>query len=178
MALDLGGVGKGYAMDRVAELLRSRGASFGAVISGRSSILFLGEAPPNDPWRVDVVDPTEDDESSVGALFVRSGSISTSSPSEERFVLDGIEYGHILDPRSGRPVRSALRSVTVWTEDALEGDMLSTALFVLGKVEGRPLIEQRLRCSALFLEDDSGSWGGLRKSLVQGQAAGFGTTQA
>jgi len=158
VAIDLGAIGKGYAVDRLQALLRERGVPAGAIVSGRSTIALWGR--PRDPWRLAVVHPESAGET-IATLEVEEGSVSTSGAYEEKFVHQGVEYGHLLDPRTGSPVRSATRSVTVWTPTALEGDVLSTAFFVLGPGEARRLLEGR-RASAAFVLDDPSAWGGLR----------------
>jgi thiamine biosynthesis lipoprotein len=84
-----------------------------------------------------------------------------------------VEYGHLLDPRSGSPARTGARSVTVWTPQAVRGDVLSTALFVLGKAEGEAVLRQCGRASALLAEDDPASWGGLALRAVHSGPPGF-----
>jgi len=166
VALDLGAIGKGYAADRVAARLREKGVGAGAVLSGRSTIVVWGPAPGGGPWRVDLLHPG-DPSAALRTLLVESGSVSTSAGTEERFILDGVEYGHILDPRTGLPVQSRVRSVTVWTETAVRGDILSTALFVLGKGAAPALVAAEGRASALIVEEDPSAWGGLQVDVVE-----------
>lgn len=129
--VDLGGIAKGHAVDAVAGGLRARGIPVGAVISGRSSIVVWGAPPGEDLWRFDVVHPS-DPEETLAELRVEPGAVSSSAADERRFERGGVAYGHVLDPRTGRPARG-VRAVTVWTETALLGDVLSTALFILGR---------------------------------------------
>ncbi|MBI4602247.1 MAG: FAD:protein FMN transferase, partial [Planctomycetes bacterium] len=170
--VDLGGIGKGYAVDRVARGLRDRGIEAGAVISGRSSIVAWGRPPGEDRWALDVVHP-EDPEEALGTILAEPGAISSSGAYARRFVRGGKEYGHVLDPRTGRPARK-IRGCTVWTESAVLGDVLSTALFVLGReafesggcaarlAEAWVPPDGAARVSALLVEEDPGVWGGLR----------------
>jgi FAD:protein FMN transferase len=170
--LDLGAIGKGYAVDRLRALLEERGVRAGAVLSGRSTIAAWGAPPGGGAWTVEVAHPGEPDRA-VAAIEMEPGSLSTSAAYEERFVHEGVEYGHILDPRTGRPARTGLRSVTVWTESALRGDVLSTALFVLGAEEGARLLRPPERASALLVEDDSSAWGGLGVRALHSGPPGF-----
>ncbi len=151
MAIDLGGIGKGYTLDRVVSLLQERGVPAGAVISGTSSIVLWGSPPEGNAWRIQVTHPEKPD-AAVRILEVEPGSISTSGAYRDRFVHEGIEYGHILDPRTGKPVERPIESVTVWTPEAVQGDILSTALFVLDPEAGKRLLERRPRVSALLVE--------------------------
>jgi thiamine biosynthesis lipoprotein len=176
--LDLGAVGKGYTVDRAAALLRERGVPAGTVNSGNSSIAFWGEPEEGGPWTVQVTHPLEPGES-IRTIEAWPGSISTSGAYEDRFVAGGVEYGHILDPRSGRPARSAARSVTVWSPAAARGDALSTALFVLDG-EGRARFLERLRgrgerVSALIIEEVPGSEGLLAVLEYHTAEPGFRT---
>ncbi len=172
VAIDLGSIGKGYAVDRAAELLRGRGIPAGAVISGTSTLKFWGEPPGGGPWQVEVAHP-ERPEEAIAVLEAAAGSVSTSGAYQDRFFHEGIEYGHILDPRTGRPARGKVRSATVWTEDALRGDILSTAIYVLGASEGARLVANEARASALVVEVDPASWGGLSVRTFHGQTPGF-----
>ena len=177
VAIDLGAVGKGYAADRVAALLRGRGVGAGVFLSGSSSISMWGRPVGGGPWRVEVTHPLRP-EAAIREIEVEAGSVSTSGAYQDRFVEGGIEYGHILDPRTGRPVRSATRSVTVWTPEAIHGDILSTALFVLGREGGERLFRERLaprgaRASALFIEEDPRAADGLSVTVFHAGEPGL-----
>jgi hypothetical protein len=105
-------------------------------------------------------------------LLVEPGAVSSSSTTERRFFRRGKEYGHVLDPRTGRPARG-VRSVTLWTETALLGDVLSTAAYVLGRdalSPGGPVEtlaqrwhegEDEPRVSVLLIEENPRLWGGI-----------------
>jgi len=173
VAIDLGSIGKGYAVDRAAELLQGRGIAPGAVNSGTSTLRFWGEPPGGGPWQVEVAHPKRPQEA-IAILEAAAGSISTSGAYQDRFFHEGIEYGHILDPRTGRPASGKVRSATVWTEDALRGDILSTAIYVLGADEGARLLAKEARASALVVEEDPTSWGGLSVRVFHGRTPGFG----
>lgn len=116
MALDLGGIGKGIALDRAVQVLKSRGVK-SAFINFGGQIYALGSAPGAAGWRVKV--PGLDEE-----LHIRDASVSTSGNSERP--------GHIVSPFTGRPVMD-LGSVTVVAPTGAEADAWSTALFVLGR---------------------------------------------
>ncbi|MGQ9589704.1 MAG: FAD:protein FMN transferase [Planctomycetota bacterium] len=131
VSLDLGGIAKGYAVDVAADCLAARGVAVGAVLSGRSSARVWGRPPGEEAWRFDLVHPS-DPEGSLRTVLVETGAVSASSASERKFVRGGRTYGHVIDPRTGAPARGVL-SAAVWTESALIGDVLSTALLVLGR---------------------------------------------
>jgi thiamine biosynthesis lipoprotein len=148
-SLDFGGIGKGYAVDRALAILRARGVTRAKVDFGSSSLGFLGRIDGG--WPVVIVDPL-DRETPLVSFRVTGGSVSTSSQQERYFVSDGHRYGHIFDPRVGRPVESRLLSVTVIMERGSSADALSTGLFVMGATEGKRLISQMPDVSAVFVE--------------------------
>lgn len=152
VGVDLGAIGKGFIVDRAVEHIKALGVDDGALVSGRSTVTVWGQSPRNEPWLVGVADPRSPNDSVV-ELRVADGSISTSAAYEKRFKIAGVDYGHVLDPRTGRPV-SRCRGVSVWTPTALRGDVASTALFVLGRIEGEEILDDFAPIAAFFLEDE------------------------
>jgi FAD:protein FMN transferase len=148
-ALDFGGIGKGYAVDRALEILRARGVTRAKVDFGSSSLGFLGRVDGG--WPVVIVDPRGHDKPLI-SFRVSEGSVSTSSQQERYVESDGRRYGHIFDPRLGRPVESRLLSVTVIMPRGSTADALSTGLFVMGAAEGRRVISRIPDVSAVFVE--------------------------
>lgn len=136
--LDLGAAGKGIACDRIGDYLKETAVS-GAVISVGGSVITYGEKPDGSPWQVGIVNP-EDTSRLLGTLrLTGEWYISTSGDYERYIEADGIRYHHILDPASGYPACSNLRSVTVVGKSGILSDALSTACFVLGREEGMAL---------------------------------------
>jgi thiamine biosynthesis lipoprotein len=175
VSIDLGGIGKGYAVDAMAERLRERGIPFGAVIAGRSSVAVWGAPRGEERWRFEVVHPEVEGEA-LAEIAAEPGAVSSSGAYGRRFFHGGKEYGHVLDPRTGRPARGA-RSVTVWTEAAVLGEVLSTALYVMGAeatswIRGFPG-RGGPRVSALLALEDPGVWGGIRIETVHTANPGF-----
>lgn len=126
--LDPGGIGKGFAVERVASMLRSDGVQAALVSAGSSTIDALG-APPGQPgWRINVPDPSQSG-ATLAAVFLRDTSLSTASCAPKHFVLHGHLYCSIMDPGLGTPVEGRLQ-VTVITPDATDGDALSNVMFV------------------------------------------------
>jgi len=128
--LDLGGIGKGYAVDRVVELLRRRGIASALVNLGGSSVYGIGAPPGRSAWEVGIQDPTDPAKTAV-TVTLRDRALSVSVGYARLFEQDGVTYAHILDPRSGRPVQGVL-SVAVLSGRATDGDALDNALFVQG----------------------------------------------
>jgi thiamine biosynthesis lipoprotein len=152
-ALDFGGIGKGYAVDRALAILRARGITRAKLDFGSSSLGFLGRIDGG--WPVVIADPRDRDEPLV-SFRIAEGAVSTSSQRERFFERDGRRYGHIFDPRAGRPVESRLLSVTVIASQGSTADGLSTALFVLGTTQGKRVMSRMPAVSAVFVEQNAG----------------------
>ena len=148
-AVDFGGIGKGYAVDRALAILRARGVTRAKLDFGSSSLGFVGSVDGG--WPVVVADPRDRDEPLL-SFRIAEGAVSTSSQRERSFEQDGRRFGHIFDPRAARPVQSRLLSVTVVAPRGSTADALSTALFVMGATEGKRLIARTPGVSAVFVE--------------------------
>ena len=152
-ALDLGGIGKGYAVDRALAVLRAHGVARAKLDFGSSSLGFLGQVDGG--WSVVVADPRDRDKPLLSFRVVQ-GAVSTSGQRERSFLRDGRRYGHIFDPRTGAPVESRLLVVTVIGPNASTADGLSTALFVMGVERGARLASRMSDVSAIFVEERPG----------------------
>lgn len=148
--LDVGGIGKGYALDRVADHLRALGVDRALLGLGGSSFYAIGTPPGESGWKVRIPDPF-DREQTLAAVDLRDASLSTSGSYEKFFMLDGVRYCHIIDPRTRRPVPGRMQ-VTVVAPRAEDSDALSTALFVLGPEDGAALLGDGRAGQALFVE--------------------------
>lgn len=130
MELDLGAVGKGYAGDLTADLVKEHGLE-SALLNIGGNIQAVGSRPDGEDWRLAIRSPYGEGE--VGLLKVSDCAVVTSGNYERYFTAkDGTRYGHIIDPKTGHPVDNGLASVTIVTEEGKMGDALSTALFVKG----------------------------------------------
>lgn len=130
MELDLGAVGKGYAGDLAADMLRKKGIT-SALLDIGGNIQAVGSRPDGSNWRLGIRNPFG--EGSLGVLEVSDKAVVTSGTYERYFVgEDGKEYGHILNPAAGRPADNDLAAVTIIADEGKQGDALSTALFVKG----------------------------------------------
>ncbi len=151
LEINLGSIGKGYALDRAAELLRSRWRIGSALLhGGGSSVLALG-APPNDPrgWAVTVKHPWEP-ERNLGLLRMRDRALGTSAATFQHLEHEGRKLGHILDPRTGWPAE-ALASATAVAPTAALADALATAFFILGVEPARELCAANPGLGAVLL---------------------------
>lgn len=128
--LDLGGIGKGFAVDEAVAVLRESGVRNALLHGGTSTVAALGAPPEADAWAVAVAAPG-DGEAPLAVVRLRDAVLSVSAPHGKAFEAEGRVYGHVLDPRRGAPSEGAALAATV-TGTATEGDALSTALLVLG----------------------------------------------
>lgn len=147
VALDFGAIGKGYAVDEAMHVLREAGVERAFLHGGTSTMYAIGKPLDADSWNVAVVDPRSPDEP-VAVVAIRDEALSVSAVSGKSFEVEGTCYGHVLDPRLGKPVRGALLAATV-APSAATADAVSTALLV----HGRPLPEYR---SLVIQPDEEG----------------------
>lgn len=133
--LDLGAIGKGYAVDCAIELLRECGVTRALLHGGGSTVYAVGAPPDDIAWRVAVQRPFADDdadeESYLAMLALCDTSLSVSAPHGKWFLSEGRRYGHVIDPRSGYPASRSITAAVV-SSSATDGDALSTALLTLG----------------------------------------------
>lgn len=129
--IDPGGIGKGYAVDRMVDLLRLRGISSAVISAGRSSIYGIG-VPPSEPrgWRVTIPHP-RDPRRQVAEYYLKDHSMSTSGTTEKFFAIGRRVYSHIMDPRTGRPAEGMLQ-VSVLAPKTIDSEAWTKPYFVLG----------------------------------------------
>jgi FAD:protein FMN transferase len=146
--LDLGGIAKGYAVDRAALLLRRAGVRSALISAGGSTVYALGGPPGEEGWAIDIADPLRPGATAFQTRL-RNRALSVSGSAEKSFERDGVTYSHIMDPRTGRPVQGVL-GVAVITDTGTAGDALDNVFFVQGVEESRRSI-QRLRGTEALL---------------------------
>ncbi|HEY3854961.1 MAG TPA: FAD:protein FMN transferase [Verrucomicrobiae bacterium] len=132
--IDLGAIGKGYAIDRAADILREAGVESALLHGGTSTIYGIGSPPDQPGWKVAIAG-SPDESRALDEVFLNDSALSVSAVWARSFEADGKKYGHVIDPRSGHPINNAVLSA-VALPSATETDALSTALLVLG-TEGR-----------------------------------------
>lgn len=153
MELDLGAIAKGYAGDQCAQLLGSYGVKSALVALG-GNITAVGAKPDGTSWRVAVRDPDNED-SYLCVLPLQDKTASTSGGYERYFEQDGVVYHHIINPDTGYPARSGLKSVTVVSSSGTTADALSTALFVMGEEKALELWRASSDFEAVLVRDDN-----------------------
>jgi thiamine biosynthesis lipoprotein len=160
VAVDLGGIGQGYAVRAAVEVLRREGVE-AALVDVSGDIFALGH-PRGRLWRIGIKDPRG--EGVLGVVRVADLAVVTSGDYERFFEKDGVRYHHILDPKTGWPARS-LASVTIMDADPVTADALATAVLVLGPEKGLALVESLPGAEALLVDE------GGRQILSSGFAA-------
>lgn len=149
--LDFGGASKGLALDRAAKAM----SGLPTLLTAGSSTLAFGAKPDGEPWRVGIEDPREVGKVLVVVSSEGTLSVSTTGDYQTYFERAGVRYHHILDPATGLPSRG-LRSLTIFgTMSGLDADILSTALFVMGRDDALEYAEEHR--IGIFLVDDSGT---------------------
>ncbi len=149
MGLDLGGISKGYAVDRAVGALRRSGIRHALITTGSTTAVFGGK-PDGSKWKIGIENPRAPGKM-IGVISLKDGAVSTSGDYQNYFVREGIRYHHVLDPKTGMPARGAMSVTAILTADpppaddttgppdttgssdiAARSDALSTALFVMG----------------------------------------------
>ena len=152
MKLDLGGVAKGYATDRAIEILKSYGIT-SALVNAGGDIRVIGNKPDGTPWRIGVQHPRNSD-GVIAKLTLTDWDTMESSGDYQRFIMkDGVRYSHILDPRTGKQPRS-VTSVTIIINNSTDGDILSTALFILGVDKGLEYLKNFPGVEVIWVTND------------------------
>jgi thiamine biosynthesis lipoprotein len=149
MELNVGSIGKGYAVQQIGERLRANGVRHALVSAGGSSVLAIGGH--DDGWSI-YLRGRGDGALPLARLWLRDGALGTSGAGEQFVEADGRRYGHVLDPRTGWPA-AGLLSVSVITRDAGDADALATAFFVGGLDLARRYCAAHPGTLALVTED-------------------------
>jgi thiamine biosynthesis lipoprotein len=155
MKLGLGGIAKGYAVDRCAAVLRASG--FGDFMVQAGGDLYVSGSKGQASWMVGVRDPRGPPNAIIARMAIKDHAFSTAGDYERAFVLEGKRYHHIIDPKTGFPA-TASREVTIFAPTALLADALDDAVFILGPQKGLALVESYPDCAALIVDADNKVW--------------------
>jgi thiamine biosynthesis lipoprotein len=154
--IGLGGIAKGYAIDRAANILLAAGV--GDFMAQAGGDLYLhGHKADGSPWVAGVRDPRGPEGSYFATMPVVDHAFSTAGDYERSFVIDGKRYHHILDPRTGYPA-TASRSVTIWAKNAFTADALDDAVFILGPAKGMQLVDSIDEAGAIIVDAQNKVW--------------------
>ncbi len=151
--IDLGFIAKGYIADRMKEFLVANQVTSALIYLG-GNVVAIGAKPDGSPYNVGVQEPFAAIGTAALTLPLTDGSVVSSGNYERYFIKDDILYHHILDTATGYPIDNDLVSVTILSPDSVDGDALSTLVFVMGSEKGRQLIEGLPGISAVFITKD------------------------
>jgi thiamine biosynthesis lipoprotein len=151
MEIDLGGVGKEYAVDRAARILEEHGVT-SAIVNFAGDVRTVGSRGDGHPWKVGVVDPLRRDRCRFAVRTLGGAGIATSGDYERAFVKDGVRYHHILDARTGWPARG-ISSVTAIASSTFRAGKFATAAFLLGAEAGLALLEDAPNVEGALITD-------------------------
>lgn len=153
MGLDLGAIAKGYIADKMKEFLIAKGVK-SATINLGGNVLCIGKKPDNTPFRIGIQKPFADRSETIAVIDLEDKSVVSSGIYERYFEKDGAFYHHILNPDTGYPCNNHLVSVTIISNQSVDGDGLSTSCFALGLEKGMELINRLPDVHAVFITDD------------------------
>lgn len=165
--IDLGGIAKGYGVDRAAMALEARGVTDYMLEVG-GEVRTRGVNATGAAWRIGIEEPDASPQQARWVVPLSGRAMATSGDYRNYFIESGRRYSHEIDPASGAPIRHSLCSVTVVADDCMQADALATALIVLGAERGRALAEAS-GIAAQFIERVPGS--GFRDSMTSSFAA-------
>ena len=151
--IDLGSIAKGFIADRLKEYLVSQGVK-SAIINLGGNVLCIGEQPNGSPFRIGLQAPFEERNTIYANLEINDLSVVSSGVYERHFVVDGKNYHHLLNPKTGYPYDNGLISVTILSPRSVDGDALSTTCFSLGLDKGLDLVNSMDGIYAFFMTED------------------------
>ena len=160
MQIDLGGIAKGYAVDKAIEALKKNGIKR-ALVNAGGDLYALGTDRQGEKWQIGVQDPREEDKI-IDIIKVKDKAVATSGDYRRYFTLEGKRFSHIVNPKTGLTVQDVPMSVTIIGPDATTTDALSTGVFVLGPEEGMKLIESLPEVEGMIISE------GMKKLTSQG----------
>ncbi|SNX54705.1 FAD:protein FMN transferase [Thermoanaerobacterium sp. RBIITD] len=156
MAIDLGGIAKGYTADEIENIMKKYGVKHALLNLGGSSVYMLGSKPDGSNWNIGIQDPFGDKGKYFAIVSGKDMLIDTSGNYERYFIKDGKRYHHILNPYTGYPAESGVVSTTIVSSNikSIDADALSTITFILGVDKGMKLIESMPGVDAIFVTPD------------------------
>ncbi|MEY8338109.1 FAD:protein FMN transferase [Lachnospiraceae bacterium 62-35] len=152
-AIDLGAIAKGYIADRMKEYLEEKQVK-SAIINLGGNVLCLGKRPDGEPFKVGIQKPFQEHNVAAEVMTVEDSSMVVSGVYERHFVIDGVNYHHILNPETGLPYQNGLDAVAIFSKQSVDGDGLSTSCFSMGLERGMELIDSLEGVYGVFLTDD------------------------
>lgn len=152
-SMDLGAIAKGFAADEVKKILIANNIK-NAIIDLGGNIYALGNKPDGTLWNIGIQDPIKECGEYIGIVSVQNKSVVTSGNYERYFMKEGKRYHHIINPATGAPSENGIISATVISEYSIDGDALTTCVYVMGIEKGLQLIESIKDAEAIFITKD------------------------
>lgn len=148
MAIDLGGIAKGFAVDEIRKIYEKHHIENGLINMGASSMYAVGKNAKGKSWNIGIKHPRSDEDSDyLGIIAIEDQALSTSGDYERYFIQDGVRYHHIFDPHTGYPAQSGVMSDSLVIDGSVDhcgmlSDMMTTIIFISGPQKGMELAEQ------------------------------------
>ncbi|WP_017211138.1 FAD:protein FMN transferase [Clostridium beijerinckii] len=152
-ALDVGGIAKGFAADEVRDIFHQYDVK-SALIDLGGNIFALGSKEDGTSWKIGIQNPFKSRGEFIGILSVKDKSIVTSGNYERYFIKDGKRFHHIIDPKTGYPSESKIISATIISDNSIDGDGLSTGVYIIGIDKSMKIIETIEGIDAIFITED------------------------
>jgi thiamine biosynthesis lipoprotein len=153
MIADLGAIAKGYIADKIEEKLQTLGIE-SAIINLGGNVQLIGAKPDGTLFRIGIQDPDETRGGNIGIYTGKDVTIVSSGDYERYFIQDGVRYHHILNPKTGYPADTEIKSVSIITDESFEADALSTSVLLSGWDKGIEMVENLENVEAIFINKD------------------------
>lgn len=151
--IDLGGIAKGYIADKVIELYKENNIK-SAIINLGGNIKVLGRKEEDKLWEIGIYEPEKHSNNIVCTINLENKSIVTSGAYERGFICGDKYYHHIINPKTGYPAESDLKSITIISDASIDGDGLSTPLFIMGKYKAYEFMKKNNISGIMITTDD------------------------
>ena len=151
--IDLGGIAKGYIADKLIEFYKENSVK-SAIVNLGGNIKVLGKKSKEELWNVGIYYPQKNSNSIICSLQLEDKSVVTSGGYERAFIYNNNLYHHILNPITGKPAETDLKSITIISDSSLEGDALSTPLFIMGKYKASEFMKKYNITGVMMTKDD------------------------
>lgn len=151
--IDLGGIAKGYIADKIVELYKENGIKSGIINLG-GNVKVLGKKSDDLMWNIGIIKPEKHANENIAVVSVEDMSVVTSGAYERAFSYNGKMYHHIINPITGYPAETDLKSITVICKDSVHADALSTPLFIMGKYKAYEFMKSKQISGIMVTDDD------------------------
>lgn len=151
--IDLGGIAKGYIADKIIDFYKSKKVK-SAIINIGGNIKVLGSKDNSEPWGVGIYKPKKHSQDIIAKIKIQDESVVTSGDYERAFKYEGKLYNHILNPLTGYPANTDLKSITIVSKDSIKGDALATPLFIMGKYKAYEFMKKYNISGILVTNED------------------------